>query len=182
MVLAPTRGPKELVARTGPGVLVTASAPQRSLESVPIDDLAAFLTGRWRIERRIDHAVEEAGTHFHGVATFFPDGTRTLSYREEGTFTVAASVLEARRELAYHLVTRSSADVHLADGGFFHALDLSTGHDRVRHDCGADAYVGRFLVASRDAYLVEWTVLGPNKAYRSASLFTRLEETPNGPL
>lgn len=149
---------------------------------VPIGDLAAYLLGRWSVERRIDHASGGPRARFFGVATCSRRGIGILAYSEHGRLDIGRRCLEARRDLEYRLVTRASAAVHFTDGEFFHVLDLSRGHHRVRHLCGDDTYSGSFLAVSCETLLVQWNVIGPTKSYASTTLFRRLNDPPIGRL
>lgn len=173
MVLAPIFWPSDLVS----------GGPTRSTgaaQELPIDDLGGFLTGRWQIDRRIDHAVDGSAARFSGVADFSPRAPGVLVYFEKGDLRIGGRVLEARRELAYRFTTFASAAVYFGDGSFFHSLDLSAGHDRVRYRCGADRYVGHFLAVSSETLRVDWHVSGPVKSYRARSLFARLATGSEG--
>jgi Family of unknown function (DUF6314) len=171
MPLAPNPRLKVDVEPETPFYLTSPSAARRHHPPVPIADLAAFLAGRWRIDRRLDAL---AGAHFSGEAVCRRSRIGFLSYSEHGTLTLGGKRLEAGRDLVYRLLTSSSAAVYLTDGSFFHPLDLSSGYKRVRHLCEADTYIGQFLVVSFDEYCVEWHVRGPRKSYTSRSRFERL--------
>ena len=80
---------------------------------------------------------------------------------------------DAARRTVFHL-GRNGADVRFEDGTLFHRLCLESGVARVRHDCGADRYVGRYHVLDQDRWTLGWRVTGPRKEQRIASLFTRM--------
>jgi hypothetical protein len=124
--------------------------------------VAAELTGRWTVERRVLDRRTGAAGRFHGVATFAPDGRWT----EEGTLELGAYRGPARRELAI-----ADGMVRFADGRPFHPLDLSG--RPVEHRCGDDRYVGEYRLLGPDALEVVWDVTGPHKHQRIASSYRR---------
>jgi len=129
-----------------------------------VDDLKSFLTGSWRVSRRIsDHRGSVSGW-FSGDAVFSPvDGG--LRYQEQGELIWGGLSGPASRAYVYSFDDVHRADVWFDDGGYFHALDLSEGRWRVRHDCADDVYDGAFRVLRDDAWTAVWCVSGPRKGY-----------------
>jgi hypothetical protein len=140
----------------------------------PVQDLQAFLTGRWRIARRISDARLGLAGRLAGWADFVPsdDG---LIHDEEGDLRFGAYQGPVTRR--YHLVidAPSAGMVRHADGSLFHALDLGSGRADILHRCGEDHYRGRYRVLDQDRFTVSWQVTGPRKQYRLATLHRRAE-------
>ena len=124
--------------------------------------MAAELTGRWTIERRVRDLRTGDSGRFHGSATITPDGR----WVEEGTLDFGPYHGPARRELRI-----VGGEVRFADGRAFHSLDL-TGAP-VEHLCGDDRYLGRFRLVGSDALDVVWEVTGPHKHQRIETSYRR---------
>jgi hypothetical protein len=141
--------------------------------SYPVADLRAFLSGRWRIVRRIGDARLGIVGRLTGHATFtpVPDG---LIHDEDGDLRFGVYRGPATRR--YHLAIDqpSAGEMHHADGRLFHRLDLASGRAEILHRCGSDQYRGRYRVLHDDCFAVAWHVTGPRKQYRLATLHTRL--------
>lgn len=139
---------------------------------VPVRDLQAFLTGRWRIVRRISDARAGMTGRLAGWAIFTPsiDG---LIHDEMGDLSFGAYRGPVTRR--YHLIADNSSTgmVRHADGSLFHALDLASGMADILHSCGEDRYRGRYRVLDRNCFTVSWQVAGPRKQYRLATLHRR---------
>lgn len=138
----------------------------------PVQDLRAFLTGRWRIARRICDARQDLPGRLAGYANFTaaPQG---LIYDEAGLLRFGGYEGEAMRRYLFAFDRPGAAFVHHADGCPFHPLDLSTGKDDIRHRCVQDLYRGRYRVLGKDAFVASWDVTGPRKRYRMATFFRR---------
>jgi hypothetical protein len=180
MVSAPTPSP-DLAAPKGGDRPAVAPLVSGGGHLLPIADLFLFLTGRWRVERRVDAVGDGLGAEFSGVVAFHRSAAETLVCIERGDLAIGNRLLEARRALIYRRVAAPSAHVYFADGSFFHALDLSTGVHHVRHRCGADSYSGHFVALSWSTLLVDWDVTGPAKSYTSRTLLTRFDEESPAP-
>ncbi len=127
---------------------------------------SAFLGG-WEVRRKvIDHRAATTAT-FAGRATI----TR-LRFEERGRLTLGSTALDATRAYALRFDERSVLVAH-SDGSPFIALDLRSSQT-VRHDCGADLYVGRFFFVDVDTWAEAWRVVGPRKHYASLSRYRRL--------
>ena len=124
--------------------------------------MAAELTGRWTIERRVRDLRLGTSGRFRGSATITPDGR----WVEEGALDFGPYHGPARRELRI-----VGGEVRFADGRPFHPLDL-TGAP-VEHVCGEDRYVGRFHLHGQDALDVVWEVTGPHKHQRIETSYRR---------
>jgi hypothetical protein len=141
-----------------------------------VADLRAFLSGRWRIARRIGDARLGIVGRLTGYATFTPspDG---LIHDENGDLNFGDYRGPVTRR--YHLmIDRPSAgEVLHVDGRLFHRLDLAAGRDEILHQCGHDEYRGRYRVMDKDRFAVTWHVTGPRKQYRLSTVHTRLGGT-----
>ena len=138
----------------------------------PVSDLLAFLSGPWRIARRIHDTRQELVGRLTGWGNFAPV-PQGLLYDESGLLRFGAYQGEAARRYFFAFDRPSVAHVHQADGSLFHLLDLSCGKDDIRHQCAEDQYRGRYRVLDRDALSVSWDVTGPRKRYRMATSYTR---------
>ncbi|MES2256525.1 MAG: DUF6314 family protein [Pseudomonadota bacterium] len=138
----------------------------------PVQNLRAFLTGRWRIARRICDVRQDLLGRLAGYANFTaaPQG---LIYDEAGLLRFGGYEGEAMRRYHFAFDRPGAAFVHHADGGLFHPLDLSSGKDNIRHRCAEDHYRGRYRVLSKDEFVVSWDVTGPRKRYRIATFYRR---------
>jgi hypothetical protein len=138
----------------------------------PVQDLCAYLTGPWRIVRRIrDFRLGLVG-RLSGYGNFTP-ARRDLIYDEAGLLRFGSYVGEASRCYVFAFSCSATAHVHHADGSPFHALDLSSGNDDIHHRCGKDHYRGRYRALDPNAFAVSWDVAGPHKRYRMATIYRR---------
>ena len=133
-------------------------------------DLAAFLPGRWRVERRLHDAALGDGS-FRGTATFTPDGD-ALAWEEAGRMTFGRYDGPARRALRI-VPDAGGWEVRFADGRPFHRLDLEGDRCRFAHACGEDRYAGVLAVRGPDAFEIAWDVSGPGKAQRLVARYVR---------
>jgi hypothetical protein len=140
--------------------------------SHPVADLRAFLSGRWRISRRIDDRRLGILGRLTGYVTFTPS-PGGLIQDEDGDLSFGAYRGLATRR--YHLLIDrlSMAEVHHADGSPFHRLDLTSGVAEIAHRCSSDRYRGRYRVLHENFFAVSWHVTGPRKNYRLATLHTK---------
>lgn len=143
------------------------------VDEYPVTDLAAYLAGRWRLDREIVDAVGARIGTFAGRADLTTEDAWTLRYHERGTLELGAHSGEATRALRYHLTDPGRADVHFDHGGFFHTVDLRDGGCRAEHLCVADLYRVTYRIAGPDDWSQEWTVTGPAKAHTIRSAFRR---------
>ncbi len=139
----------------------------------PVSDLRAFLTGSWRITRRISDARLGIAGRLTGLATFTPSADG-LVHDEKGELRFGNHLGSATRR--YHLVIggASACEVRHADGSFFHHLDLASGWADILHQCGGDIYHGRYRVLRGDRFAVSWQVRGPRKQYRLSTVHARV--------
>lgn len=140
----------------------------------PVRDLQAFLTGRWRIARRISDARADMTGRLTGWAVFTPSADG-LVHDEAGDLSFGAYRGPVTR--TYHLAIESPSTgiVRHADGSLFHALNLMSGMADILHACGDDRYRGRYRVLDGNRFSVSWEVTGPRKQYRLATLHRRAE-------
>ncbi|MEU5889452.1 DUF6314 family protein [Streptomyces sp. NPDC047461] len=145
----------------------------------PVPEVLTYLAGSWRVERSVrDLASGEAG-HFSGTTVFGPWDGEGLLHQESGTFTWQDVARPAERILRYLPGTSAAeAEVHFADGRFFHDLDLTSGHHITDHPCAADLYRGEFTVLDEHHWRTVWRVGGPAKDLVLTTEYAR--ETPDG--
>lgn len=108
-----------------------------------------------------------------GQGDFMP-APKGLAYEEKGLLHFGGYQGDAARRYLFAFAGSDLAQVHHADGGFFHTLRLSSGKDDIRHPCGEDWYRGRYRVLDRNNFVVSWDVTGPRKAYRMATFYRRV--------
>jgi hypothetical protein len=143
-------------------------------------DFCRFFTGSWRLQRRIrDERLGLCG-RFIGTARFTPMAAG-LAYEEAGRLSFAAHEGEAMQRYLWLTEGLAVPELRFADGRLFHRLDLSSGAAEVAHECGADRYLGRYLVRGADRWLQLWTIAGPRKALRLTTLFVREPVTSSRP-
>jgi hypothetical protein len=138
----------------------------------PVHDLRAFLTGSWRIARRVHDIRQGLVGRLAGRGDFAPT-LRGLTYGEAGLLRFGNYEGQAARRYLYAFDRPDTADIHHADGSLFHALNLSAGKDDIRHQCGEDHYRGRYRVLEENVFAVSWCVTGPRKCYRMATFYRR---------
>lgn len=137
-----------------------------------VADLAAWLPGHWELRRTIVAPSGRMLARFTGqleVVRLAPD---QLHSYEHGTLVHQGRTSPAARELRYELHD-GTATVRFDHGGWFHDLDLSTGHCEVVHPCGADTYHGCTEVLDPDRWVQVWQVERPTESYVSTTLATR---------
>ncbi|MEU2789679.1 DUF6314 family protein [Streptomyces sp. NPDC007100] len=140
-----------------------------------VTDAAAYLAGRWTIDRTVlDVRTGTQGT-FRGTAHFRPEGGAgaVLLHVEEGELAWNGATAPATRTLRLCPRPDGTADVTFADGRPFHDLDLRTGHWNTRHPCAADLYEGEFTVVSPQEWHLRWRVGGPAKTQLLCSVYRR---------
>ncbi|MET9969261.1 DUF6314 family protein [Streptomyces sp. NPDC006356] len=130
----------------------------------PVPDVLTYLAGGWRVERSVrDLASGEEG-EFSGTTVFGPLEDGGLLHHESGTFLWRGVPRPAERTLRFLPGgSPGTADVHFADGRFFHDLDLTTGRHLTDHPCSADLYRGEFTVRDENHWRTVWRVRGPAK-------------------
>ncbi|MEV0368917.1 DUF6314 family protein [Streptomyces sp. NPDC050636] len=140
----------------------------------PVPDAAAYLAGRWSVDRVVCDLRDGTEGRFHGTADFRPDAAgEGLLHIEEGELTWGGTVHPASRTLRLRPRPDGTAAVAFADGRPFHDLDLRTGRWTAVHPCAADRYEGSFTVVSADEWLLEWRVGGPHKDQLLRSVYRR---------
>ena len=146
-----------------------------------IRDLRAYLSGTWRIARRIDGRRLGVIGRLEGVASFAPTA-QGLQYDEVGTLEFSTyRGCVTQRYLFDVDDTSAMGEVHFADGRPFHIFDLSTGVADVAHDCGADRYRGRYRTFCADGWAIVWNVAGPRKRLSIATRYSRASRGRNRP-
>jgi hypothetical protein len=138
----------------------------------PVRDLGAFLTGEWRLSRRIHDSLLALRGRLEGRASVAAVADGLLQI-ETGRLAFGDHVSDASQNYRIAL-DGEGARIFRADGSHFHDLDLSFGSARILHRCGNDLYRGRYRVLGADRYCVVWRVTGPRKDYRMASLYSRI--------
>ena len=136
----------------------------------PVKDLRAFLTGSWRIARRIHDARQGMVGRLAGSANF-ASTSQGLMYDETGLLHFGSYQGEASRRYLFVFDQPGVANVHHADGSLFHLLNLSSGRDDIHHQCGEDHYRGRYRVLDHDRFAASWDVAGPRKRYCMATIY-----------
>lgn len=151
----------------------------------PVDDVLAYLTGSWRVERSVRDLASGATGAFSGTTVFerLDDDSRASSpsglpagllHRESGTFEWQGVARPAERTLRFLPGDGPGrADVRFADGRPFHDLDLTSGHHVADHPCAADLYRGEFSVYDEDRWRTVWRVGGPAKHLVLTTDYTR---------
>ncbi|MGG2459893.1 DUF6314 family protein [Streptomyces sp. RGM 3693] len=139
-----------------------------------VPDVAAYLTGRWHVERAVYDLRAGTEGSFRGTADFTPDGPDgALCHTEEGELTWEGVGYPATRTLRLRPEPDGTATVTFADGRPFHDLDLRTGHWTTVHPCAADRYEGVFTAVAADRWHLEWRVTGPAKDQLLRSVYRR---------
>jgi hypothetical protein len=140
-----------------------------------VPDVAAYLSGRWSIERTVDDLHNGVEGSFRGTAEFRPDAKgEALLHHEEGQLTWGGTVNPASRTLLLRPRPDGTAAVGFADGRPFHDLDLRTGRWTAVHPCAADRYEGTFTALGPDEWHLAWRVGGPAKDQLLCSVYRRL--------
>ncbi|MFE2227248.1 DUF6314 family protein [Streptomyces kronopolitis] len=140
----------------------------------PVPNAAAYLAGRWDVERTVHDLRTGAEGHFRGTAEFRPEGTGdALLHVEEGQLTWDGTVYPASRTLRLRPRPDGTAGVEFADGRPFHDLDLRTGRWTARHLCAEDRYEGSFTAVAADEWRLRWRVGGPAKDQLLRSVYRR---------
>lgn len=94
-------------------------------------------------------------------------------FAEEGQTRMGEATLASRR--SYHLTPDADGvTVFFPDRRLFVAIGDAPSQT-VFHQCGADAYSGRFLFRSPDEWVEAWQVRGPRKNYRSLAVYRRAQ-------
>ncbi|PRW63057.1 DUF6314 family protein [Actinopolyspora mortivallis] len=138
----------------------------------PVCDLPAFLGGWWSLWRVISDPDGTRMGEFDGSGSFRAVDD-VLVYEEQGTLRLGDYRGNAFRSLRYHVTGPGRAEVYFDYGGFFHTLDLRSGHCRTHHPCRDDLYQGEFGVADENRWWQRWVVSGPTKNHVLHTVFTR---------
>lgn len=142
------------------------------MNDVPVPDEAPawhadVLLGSWHVRRTVIDFLAGTRCVFSGQAVVTAD-----AFEETGGIRIGERTLPASR--GYRLERRGDTIAVLrADGSAFISLD-GRASQSVRHDCGADLYVGRLLFRGPHEWAEAWRVKGPRKNYASLSRFSRL--------
>ena len=157
------------------------------MEGVEVADTYGYLLGVWNVERPIEdyhcgmsgafagsvsvcQLVGELSLAAHAGA---PPARRQADYRECGTLRWSGRELACARRMLLADTGQGRAALRFADGRHFVDVDFGTGGCEVRHDCGDDVYLIKFLVQSADCYEERWEVKGPDKDYRADGTYRR---------
>jgi hypothetical protein len=160
--------------------MMSSNAPSpKTAKFVPIADLRSFLAGIWELERVIDDKRLHRAGMMTGSAVFAADGA-LLRYREFGELRFGPYRGAASQAYLYRFIAPCCAEVLLADGRFFHRLDLSAGSTAVTHRCAADLYQARIDVVSPNEWCMRWRIDGPRKSQRITTRLRRLLAAPSG--
>ncbi|MET2825432.1 DUF6314 family protein [Mesorhizobium shangrilense] len=136
---------------------------QGDAPALPAD---AFI-GSWHVRRTVIDFNGGPPCVFSGQAVVTAD-----AFTESGEIRLGDRTLPASR--SYRLERLGDTIlVQRADGSAFISLD-GRASQTVRHDCGSDVYIGRFLFRGPDEWAEGWRVKGPRKNYASLSRFSRL--------
>lgn len=141
-------------------------------EHHPVEDLAAYFVGTWRLDREIVDDAGQALGSFAGSAEFSADG-EVLDYREEGVLELGSHRAPAYRALRYYLDGPGRALVYFDYGEFFHDLDLRQGWWSTNHPCRDDLYRGEYRMLGTDQWWQRWVVSGPTKNHTLTTSFQR---------
>lgn len=137
----------------------------------PVPDLAGFLAGPWRIERRIADLRSGVGGRLTGEALFVP-ASGGLRYDEQGTSVFGTYRGAAGRNHRFAFDHPGTAEVRFDDDRPFHRLDLSSGRAAVVYD----RYLGRYRIADRDRWALTWLVHGPREQLLIGTRYLRIVE------
>jgi Family of unknown function (DUF6314) len=125
------------------------------------DDLASYFAGSWEVRRRIADYGHQRFGWLTGSANFVPISGR-LRYHEEGVLVFGEYRVRASQSL-WFLPSGSGSEVRFPDERLFYVFELSSGLADVFHQCGSDAYRGRYRIKRRDHWTLVWQVHGPSK-------------------
>ncbi|MFG2287275.1 DUF6314 family protein [Streptomyces sp. NPDC048595] len=145
----------------------------------PVADVAAYLAGRWRVERTVQDLRAGVEGAFRGTAEFRPAGAgeptagEELLHVEEGRLIWDGTEYPASRTLRLRPRSDGTAEIRFADGRPFHDLDLRGGRWTAVHPCSADRYAGTFTTVAADEWLLSWRVTGPAKDQLLRSVYRR---------
>ena len=139
-------------------------------EAWPVGDLHGFLTGSWTLYRTLnDLRLNMPGVLEGDVLVQKPSSggdADDLVYLEKGELVLGDHRESVHRSFIYKFPDRLKAghlgEVHFEQGGLFHALDLSSGFQKVSHHDENDTYRGKFRVESNDLWTVNWFITGPS--------------------
>ncbi|MGH3359873.1 MAG: DUF6314 family protein [Nocardioidaceae bacterium] len=140
-----------------------------------VEDLLAYLAGRWSVVRVIEDRSAGVVGGFEGTLDCTPDAdAATLTMHEHGELDWSGVRRPAFRTTRLAVGDQPGvAEVRFDDGRLFHTLDLRSGVWVADHPCAPDAYEGTFTVNGRDAWAYEWRVTGPRKDLLLRSRVTR---------
>ncbi|KAB0677739.1 DUF6314 family protein [Aureimonas leprariae] len=128
-----------------------------------------FLTefvGLWDVRRVIVDHRADAVYHFAGRLQLTED-----AFAETGKLRMPRGTVAAERAYRLHSAD-SRLDVLFSDGRPFVTLGARASQ-AVRHDCGADLYLGRIICRSTNDWAEYWRVAGPAKRYASFCRYRR---------
>ncbi len=147
----------------------TARAAPTATAIPGVEDLAAWLSGSWDVERTIN----DGQGRFTGCAAFAPDGDGGVDWRESGRLALDGHEGQVYRNLRVSPAPDGTWEVRFDDGRPFHALDLRCDRCEAEHVCGPDVYRGTYEVLDGDRMTVCWRVTGPGREDLIASEYRR---------
>ncbi len=142
-----------------------------------VADPLEYLLGTWVLERDIDDRRAGHVGRMLGLARVFRQGEHSAYGLEEGLLELPGYRDRVRRVTRYRQEHHGRLCMSFEDGRRLCDLDLRLGVCEVEHHCGADRYLGRFLIESGACWWVRWTVEGPAK---QAVLTTRYRRATRG--
>ena len=144
-----------------------------------VSDLFPYLEGNWKLSRTINDLRQNMPGAVVGNVKMARRtdiaGNDALTYREEGVLRFGNYEENVFRFYDFSFPAPHKAIVHFEDGKVFHELDLSSGYWQAEHLCGEDTYRGRFRIESRDVWMSNWYISGPNKEMILDNRFQRLD-------
>jgi hypothetical protein len=131
--------------------------------------------GRWRLDRRIEHASGQGNATFAGEARFTRSG-QTLIHDEAGVLTIegAGQGMQALRRYLWR-AEKGWIAISFDDGRPFHAFPVGVADPEATHLCTPDRYEVRYDFAGWPDWTAVWRVTGPRKDYVTTS---RLSPAP----
>jgi hypothetical protein len=128
--------------------------------------------GRWRLDRRIEHASGQGNATLQGETLFSRSG-QTLVQEEVGRLRIdgaSGAGLQAERRYLWR-TERGWIAISFADGRPFHAVPLGVVDPEATHLCSPDRYEVRYDFGNWPEWTTFWRVTGPRKDYVMTSRY-----------